>query len=358
MKLQLIFTLDYEIFGDGTGNVNREQIIPTNQLLDIFEQYNAKLTLFFEYGQYLGYEKFASEHNSFEADNQLIVKQLKDVIERGHDVQFHYHPTWNKAKYENGEISLDSNLFDISDLDEPEIEEILTSGKSFLEDLLKSINLEYECNSFRAGAWSMKKPSKVLPILKKCGFKCDSSVVPNAKFSSTYGNFDYSDSPKDFGSWYIDTSSNSLIKIADSNDFLELPIYTKKTTAAFTKYFNQHYFKSRKIVSRFYKTKISEQSMSKVDKLKKIIGRNYYMADFNTMSHKILLDMIDDVYQQHKDTDVTIPLVLIGHSKSSYFNDELHLLFQELYQYNYIKYCNMAEVVDDLLICKENCCKK
>lgn len=46
MKLQLIFTLDYEIFGDGSGSVNREQIIPTNQLLDIFDQYNAKLTLF------------------------------------------------------------------------------------------------------------------------------------------------------------------------------------------------------------------------------------------------------------------------------------------------------------------------
>ncbi|MBT5491893.1 hypothetical protein HOK00_06380, partial [bacterium] len=71
MKLQLIFTLDYEIFGDGTGNVNREQIIPTNQLLDIFDQYDAKLTLFFEYGQYLGYEKFASKHNSFKADNAL-----------------------------------------------------------------------------------------------------------------------------------------------------------------------------------------------------------------------------------------------------------------------------------------------
>jgi hypothetical protein len=349
MKLQLIFTLDYEIFGDGTGNVNREQIIPTNQLLDIFEQYNAKLTLFFEYGQYLGYEKFASEHNSFEADNQLIVKQLKDVIERGHDVQFHYHPTWNKAKYENGEISLDSNLFDISDLDEPEIEEILTSGKSFLEDLLKSINLEYECNSFRAGAWSMKKPSKVLPILKKCGFKCDSSVAPNAKFSSTYGKFDYTNSPKDFGSWYIDIRSDLLTKVSLNHDFLELPIYTKKSRLAFTKYFNQHYLKSQKIVSKFYKTKVSEQGMSKIDKIKKIIARNYYMADFNTMMPRTLLDMMNGIYQEYKDTDKSIPLVLIGHSKSSYFNDELHLFFQQLEKYDGIEYKNMRDVVEKLI---------
>ena len=349
MKLQLIFTLDYEIFGDGTGNVNREQIIPTNQLLDIFDQYDAKLTLFFEYGQYLGYEKFASKHNSFKADNALIIKQLINVISRGHDVQFHYHPTWNKAKYENSEISLDSNLFDISNLEASQIEEILTSGKKFLEDLLKPINSDYECNSFRAGAWSIKKPSKVLPILKKCGFKCDSSVAPNAKFSSTYGEFDYSDSPKDFGSWYIDTSSDSLTNVGVDNEFLELSIYTKKSTVAFTKYFNQHYLKSKKIVSKFYKTKVSEQGMSKVDKLKKVIGRNYYMADFNTMSHKTLLDMIDDVYEQYKDTKEAVPLVLIGHSKSSYFNDELYLLFQKLEKYDCVEYKNIRDVVEELI---------
>ncbi len=349
MKLQLIFTLDYEIFGDGSGSINREQIIPTNQLLDIFDQYGAKLTLFFEYGQFLGYKKFAADHNSFEQDNIAIKEQLIDAVRRGHDVQFHYHPTWHNAVYEIDEIKLDTKLFDISDLEESQIEEILSSGKEFLETLLKSFDESYECNSFRAGAWSMRKPSKLLPILKKCGFKCDSSVSPNAKFDSSYGKFDYTKATKDFGYWYIDTIQDNLVETSDSKDFLELPIYTKKSSLGFLKYFNQHYLKSNKIISSFYKTKVSEVKMSKWQKIQKILSRNYYMADFNTMSHKTLLAMIDEVYQQYKNTDEIIPVVLIGHSKSSYFNDELHLLFQKLRKYDCIEYSNMRKVVRELI---------
>lgn len=349
MKLQLVFTLDYEIFGDGSGSVNREQIVPTNQLLDIFDYYNAKLTLFFEYGQYLGYEKFADERNNFKNNNELIKEQLVDTVKRGHDIQFHYHPTWFNAVYENNGIKLDTKLFDISDLEENKIEEVVSSGKSFLENLLKPIDNSYKCNSFRAGAWSMKEPEKVVSILKKCGFKCDSSVAPNAKFDSNYGKFDYTKAPKEFGYWYIDNNKNSLIDESKNKEFLELPIYTKKSSLGFLKYLNQHYLKSNKIVSIFYKKKVSEAKMSKWQKIQKILSRNYYMADFNTMSHTTLLSMIDEVYKKYKNTDEVVPLVFIGHSKSSYFNDELHLLFQKLKKYDCIEYKNIRDVVRELI---------
>lgn len=89
--------------------------------------------------------------------------------------------------------------------------------------------------------------------------------------------------------------------------------------------------------------------MSKWQKIQKVLGRNYYMADFNTMSHKTFVAMIDDVYRKNKDTDEVIPLVFIGHSKSSYFNDELHLLFQKLKSYDFIEYKNMRDVVSELI---------
>lgn len=347
MKLQLVFTLDYELFGDASGSVIHEQIKPTNNLLDIFDEYGAKLSLFFEYGQYLGYEKFASSTNSFEEDNQLICKQLIDCMQRGHDVQFHYHPTWYNAKYKKNKIHLDINKFDISTMSSDEIYEIVYSGKEFLDKLLTPININYTCHTFRAGAWSMKNPNLVLPIFKKLGFKCDSSVAPHAKFSSTYGEFDYSNASSSYGSWLIKSDSNSLVEKDINGDFLELAIYTKKSRFAFLKYFNSHYLKSNKIISEFYKTKVSELSMSRVDKLKKVLKRNYYMADFNTMSHKTLYKMVLDVIKENENTEKVIPLVFIGHSKSSYFNDELRLLFQKLSSLNCIEYKTLSEVVEE-----------
>jgi len=349
MKLQLIFTLDYELFGDASGSVLHEQIKPTAQLLDIFDEYGAKLSVFFEYGQYLGYEKFASTSNQFKEDNYLIREQLIDVLKRKHDVQFHYHPTWYNALYHNNKIELNSEMFDISNMKEEEINEIIGGGKVFLETLLKPINKNYECNTFRAGAWSMNNPKKVLKILQNHEFKCDTSVAPYAKFSSSYGEFDYTDAKSSYEPWYININSNKLTKRSLNKEFLELPIYTKKSSLAFLKYLNPHYLKSKKIISRFYKVKISESKMNRADKIKKILGRNYYMADFNTMNAKTLYKMIKDIVKRYQHSDAVIPLVLIGHSKSSYFNDELHLLFQKLEKIESIEYKNISEVVKELL---------
>ena len=349
MRLQLIFTVDYELFGDGSGSVIHEQIKPTNQLLDIFDEYGAKLSIFFEYGQYLGYKKFTSSKNQFSEDNRLIEEQLIDAIKRKHDVQFHYHPTWYNATYNNGKIALDTKLFDISKMDNGAISEIVGGGKAFLENLLKPVDGNYSCNTFRAGAWSMKESKKVLTIFKQHHFKCDTSVAPYAKFSSNYGEFDYSDASSGYEPWFIDIESNSLTKHSSKKEFLELPIYTKKSSLGFLKYLNSHYMKSKKVVSKFYKTKVAEEKMSKIDKLKKILSRDYYMADFNTMDSDTLYKMIKEVIDRYKDSDRVIPLVLIGHSKSSYFNDELHLLFQKLEKLESIEYKNISEVVKERL---------
>lgn len=64
MPLALIFSLDYELFRDGSGNVGRKQIAPTNALLDVFDQFFAKLSLFLEYGQYMGCSRFASPEDA------------------------------------------------------------------------------------------------------------------------------------------------------------------------------------------------------------------------------------------------------------------------------------------------------
>lgn len=100
-KVALIFSSDYELFGDGSGDVFEEQILPTNNTLDLFGEYGAKLTVMFEYGQYLAYEKNASKNNSFTKDNLLIRNQLIDLIKRGHDVQLHYHAQWYYSQYDS-----------------------------------------------------------------------------------------------------------------------------------------------------------------------------------------------------------------------------------------------------------------
>jgi len=346
-KVAIITSLDYELFGDGSGDVQREQIITTEHLANIYDLYGAKLTIMFEYGQFRVYEKFAKFNHKYTQDNNRIKEQLVNLVKKGHDVQLHYHPQWHYAKYNEINKKIDVNLdyIDISSLSQSELEEVLKEGKAFLEELLKPIDSNYECIAFRAGSWAVKDEAKLISALKSAGFKADSSVVPNVEFESCKISFKYDNSPSEYKYWFCDDK----ISKEGEGDLIEIPNYTIKDKFAFLNYFNMKYFLSRKVSSHFYKVKVSEKKLNKFQKIKKILSRDYYMADINTMSYKTLIKMVDRVINS-KSNDV-IPIMFIGHPKVSYAIDDMHLFFKQIESKyaNKVEYWSFKEAVDYIL---------
>jgi len=352
-KIAIITSLDYELFGDGTGSVEREQIFPTEHLKNIASLYGVKLTILFEYGQFKAFEDNKHLNKNLEASNNKIVNQLVDFIKNGHDVQFHYHAQWYKAQYNQTlqNFHVDLEHVDFSTLEYETMVAILKEGKKFLETLLTPIKNDYKCIGFRSGSWAVRNEEKLFKALKECGFHADSSVVPNTKFESEQVNFEYLDCPHNYKYWMVDRyiSKQALVK---KTDFFEIPPYTIKHSLAFMKYINSKNILSKKIVSKFYTTKISEKNFSYVQKLKKILTRNYYMADINTMSYKTLIKMVDSVMNDDSiPKEDIIPLMFIGHPKVSYGCDDLHLLYSHLNN-NYpdlIEYWTYQESIEYLL---------
>jgi len=353
-KIAIITSLDYEIFGDGTGNVQREQIIPTEHIANIYDLYYAKLTVMFEYGQYVAYKKYADNNNQLLKDNQHIEKQLIDLVKKGHDVQLHYHAQWHNAIYDTqtNSFKIDLKHVDITSLKYEEIIQVLKEGKVFLEKLLKPYNPNYKCVGFRSGSWAVSDEAKLLSALKECGFKADSSVVPNVRFESEQVHFEYTNCPHHYHYWYTNgllSQNGNLTR--NNDDFVEIPPYTKKNKCAFLKYLNPKYLLSKKIVSSFYTTKISEKNFSIFQKIKKVLTRNYYMADFNTMTYDTLLNMIEEVLNDNSFDEEIIPVMFIAHPKTSYNIDDLHLMFcvlDEKYK-NRVEYWTYQEAIEYLI---------
>ena len=104
LKIGLIFTLDYEIHGNGSGEFENWAYFPTSHMLDLFDSYGAKLTIMAEMGHYWAMQRY---NEFFSHEISLFESQLKNAIKRGHDVQFHFHPQWIDAKFEDGLWNLD-----------------------------------------------------------------------------------------------------------------------------------------------------------------------------------------------------------------------------------------------------------
>ena len=110
--MDLALTLDYELFGNGSGDVFSDIINPTYEILSLCNKYNAKITIFFEVIEYLKLKEEWNNGNKmgYEENPAIAMEsQIKEALTLGHDVQLHIHPQWLNAKYVNNQWQVDNN---------------------------------------------------------------------------------------------------------------------------------------------------------------------------------------------------------------------------------------------------------
>src|SRR4051794_9218662 len=96
---------DWELHGDGSGDMNELMFEPARKILGVCERYGAKYTFFAEVGQ-----QFAMLSSPLEKHRRAAAQWeevLRDAVRRGHDVQLHLHPQWIGAKSQTQGFDLD-----------------------------------------------------------------------------------------------------------------------------------------------------------------------------------------------------------------------------------------------------------
>src|SRR5690606_28173762 len=96
---------------------------------------------------------------------------------------------------------------------------------NYLYSLIGSVG-----NAYRAGGWSIQPFSDVKNIFKKYNILIDSTVIPNAKYTSEAQRYNFTGAPLDQTSWRF--SENPAIP-DPTGDFLEIPISWYKVSPIF-----------------------------------------------------------------------------------------------------------------------------
>src|SRR5437868_992738 len=100
--LDVLFTLDYEIHGNGQGSPEQLMIEPTDRMLRQFDEFGAKLTIMADVAEIMRFARHARETGRDEYFYGRIIEQLRTAVRTGHDVQFHVHPGYLNATLEDG----------------------------------------------------------------------------------------------------------------------------------------------------------------------------------------------------------------------------------------------------------------
>ena len=327
---KIIFTLDYEIHGNGDGCPNELIIKPTNRILQLFNKYGAKLTILADVAEILKFKEYKNKVGVDKFYYDEIVKQLQLVVKQGHNVQLHIHSSYFKSLYRNSKWQQNWEDYNLSELPYSLIFEIVKTCKELLESIIRQVKPDYECNVFRAANWSMMPTENIAKALINNGIKIDTSVY---KYGKSYGRvtYDYSSAYSNIIPWFVD--NYDICKIDNNGELLEIPIYCENRMFW---HFITYIRLFRMIRSRFHKHKKTgtiqksrEYSNLKKSKIFKVLNpltkRNPWKLDFNQATGRQLIKAVKRIEKEYINTKIEIPIVLIGHSKSFIKYNEITL---------------------------------
>jgi hypothetical protein len=303
--IKTLLTFDYELyFGDNYLLESEVLFEPTNKILNLLNYTNTKAIFFIDIMSIIAYKKY----KQFDYVDKFT-EQVKNMIELGHNIEFHFHPHWIDSKYINSKWEHKfqnwsySNLVDNLGLDKAN--DIFKEAYSLFVEIT-GLNP----TSFRAGGYTIEPyQEELIKVLNQYNFRYDSSITPYKRFISDAQIFDFLD-VEDKNYWNI---KNNSFKSYGENKLIELPIMVLKKDEI-TKY--KYYL--LKIVNKFLKNIVFEKRGKGATLKPKEYINNALAFSFDISSNKdkkIIKFLTDKYIKKYKQNNI-IYLNILSHPKA------------------------------------------
>lgn len=345
-----VLTLDYELYGNGSGDVFKHVIEPTEAILKVLNEKNVKMTIFVEIVEFLRIKQEWDNGNNMGYSSNpydAVVAQLQQAALDGHDIQLHIHPQWVNAKYENNKWHVDHTMWRLGEYDGDMIE-LLLWGKTELEKIMRPILPDYKCIALRAGGYNAQPSERIVLAMREIGLQVDSSIVPGAIEHGALSRYDYSLLPLNVDSWHV---VDKLDSPQAKGEIFELPV-TSFPVRRYRKYISKDrlsaIFRNRKSAIESYNSKTTDNEnhslfstiFKKVKYFFEYENQTWDYCLFTKSLHRIFVERITS----QKDRNI---VTLVGHPKSYSGSSGLIYLIDSLSRNN--SFITITQFLDNRL---------
>jgi hypothetical protein len=310
--IEFIFTLDYELYGNGTGSLRDLVYEPTRNLAAIFRQNKATFVLFVETAELLKIQEYAAD----EAFDDVRT-QLRELYAEGFEIGLHIHPWWFNAHRHDGHWRLDWSEYNLCTLPAARVDLVIQHSIEYLREAIADSS--FVPLSFRAGLW-LTQPTKVLSgALAAHGVRIDSSVFKGGRQRNL--DLDYRPALKNGYSWRF---SDDVNRPENAGALLEIPIYTEMVPFWVM-------LGAKRL--RVHRRKVAIHGPGGPPRsLRDLAGIRYpRKLDYCRMTHRELQSAIRRITDEDSKTpELYKPIVAIGHSKDLVDFAGVRLLISEL----------------------------
>ena len=310
----IVLTVDYEIFGNGTGDVRQHVTDPAEHMARTLEKVSAPLTVFVEMEEQVAFEENAAQLRAQLGydPGALIRRQISDLAKRGHDFQLHLHPEWHRCAWTAEGWLLHRNTPTVDALYEGQgaITEYIRERKTRLENYCGQTVTSYRC-----GAFAAQPGRKLLHALAENDFVIETSVVCGMQREDTFVQLDYRGAPREHRSWRV---RDDVARSDDTGSLTELPIHSVMGRRF-------HQITGQRLRAKFSRNVPRQGQHEMLDRfgiskrrpwnVLKFLGQRVPLKlDFHNVAPRKLMQWIRAAPAPHPDDPLDV-LVLIGHTK-------------------------------------------
>lgn len=331
--IYLSLTDDWELRGNGSGDIEEIQFRPMRELVRIYNQHGVRSTFNAEVMQQLTFRRFEAEFPELKELADKWDSHVREAFRAGQDIQLHLHPQWTRAEYRDGKWKLGGD-WSILNYDEETAFNLLRIGKEYLESLLRPINPDYRCVSFRAGSSIIAPSPFILGVLVRLGIKLDMSIVGGMYHDTRNIQIDYRRVEEDFLPFYPQMSDARRVS-QQEEEIICLPIHHfyasrqqfARTLASFAAGRARSLLSNGSKAASLSAARYAEEEWAEkrhANKLRRIYEKAvvpglkgwYLTADLSRLSYPLLREMLRSIRLRAQATGLEkVPVIISNHSK-------------------------------------------
>jgi hypothetical protein len=365
--IHLALVDDWELSGNGSGDVHELQFEPLRKLVGIYNSLGIHGSFNAEVMQQLTFRKHQHEHLELKSAADEWDEVLVEAYRQGHDVQLHVHPQWRNAEYSDGQWKLTSD-WSILTYTANEASEMLSAGKDYLEALLRRVDPNYRCVSFRSGAWCIAPSPHMLQLLVKLGIVFDMSIVAGVRYDTRNIKLDYTSCEEEFLPYY------PVMSDARKVSHKQEPIVCVPTNC---------FYASRKQVLLHHLQKVREKVKGRVapqpiaaksdDRSVEAYGAEWansgdgtfkrvyekgvvpylkgkhLISDLAQLDYPLLTEMLDSIRKRARASRLTdVPVILENHTKDVRNFSDIERFLKDAVNDAHIRFVTLTEVATKL----------
>jgi hypothetical protein len=353
--IYLALTHDWELRGDGSGDIEQIQFGPLRRLLQIYGKFGARATILPDLMQQISFRRLEAEHPELKPLADSWDEHVREAFRRGHDIQLHLHPQWLNADYENGHWHPRGD-WSILNYERHAAAAMLAGGRQYLVALLRPIDSTYRCLAFRAGALAAAPSLHLFESLAGNGIEIDVSIAGGVFVNNDDLQLDYRNCEETFLPFY--PTMEDARRVSDKReDIVCVPL--------------NHFYGSRRAVTRqnislarqqinrrpnSHAQERHRQADSKSNRQSRIglaveklimpaVKRKHFVSDTGRLNYPLMREMLASIRQRARDSGLTqLPVVLTNHPKDIRDLPAIERFVGEVSEADDIRFITLSEI--------------